>query len=350
MKPITHRPIVAAVAALFSVIPASVQADPAGYTLTNLGTLPGGSSSHAHAINDKGQVVGDSRVRVPGTAGDSQDVMVWDATNGMKDLGHLPGGDTTSAYGINNQGDIVGWGLCQGRETGFYMPAGKTAQIVTAPGGGMCYLFGVNDKHQAIGYGNLDDGIPAEAFRWHDGSFTGCGRLGEQDSWPNGINANGDIVGKSRASSDGNDHPFLWTSNHGMKDLGLLPGATSGEATAINDSDTVVGYCDGKNGRVPFIWTAATGMKPLSADPHAAGEPAAINSAGIVVGKGSSGAVMWVDGMQVNLNRLLPPGRGFKLTEATGINNKGQIVGTGGEGNPVMTGAWRAWLLTPIGP
>lgn len=69
--------------------------------MQDLGLLPGGSSSNARAINDRGQIVG--------WAGDSEDethACLWE--NGkIRDLGTF-GSDPYAAWSINNFGQIVG--------------------------------------------------------------------------------------------------------------------------------------------------------------------------------------------------------------------------------------------------
>ena len=70
--------------------------------MTDLGTL-GGSFSIAFAINDEGQVVGESS-----TSGDNSTTHAFlYEGNGMHDLGTL-GGSFSRALGINNAGQIVG--------------------------------------------------------------------------------------------------------------------------------------------------------------------------------------------------------------------------------------------------
>jgi probable HAF family extracellular repeat protein len=59
--------------------------------------------------------------------------------------------------------------------------------------------------------------------------------------------------------------------------------------------------------------------------------------------EGFSGrAFRWHDGTIADLNELIPPGSGWVLTSAEGVNDLGQIVGFG-----TVQGRTRAYLLTP---
>jgi probable HAF family extracellular repeat protein len=71
------------------------------------------------------------------------------------------------------------------------------------------------------------------------------------------------------------------------------------------------------------------------------------NDSGQVVGwstnsVGDQRAFLYSDGVMVDLNGLLPPGSGWELLEATGINESGQIVGNG-----VINGQTHGFILTP---
>ncbi|HLJ16807.1 MAG TPA: hypothetical protein VKV15_20095 [Bryobacteraceae bacterium] len=77
----------------------------------------------------------------------------------------------------------------------------------------------------------------------------------------------------------------------------------------------------------------------------------AINSSGQVVGqasvKNNSGyiiyhAVKFSGGKAVDLNGLIPAGTGWLLTQATGINDSGQIAGIG-----TIHNQQHAFLLAP---
>jgi len=59
-----------------------------------------------------------------------------------------------------------------------------------------------------------------------------------------------------------------------------------------------------------------------------------INGAGQVVGysdtdSGARHAFLYQDGQMTDLNTLIPPDSGWRLSEAQDINDKGRIVGTG---------------------
>ena len=57
---------------------------------------------------------------------------------------------------------------------------------------------------------------------------------------------------------------FLWTKGAGMQNLGVLPGGTSSQAFAINDSQEVVGSSTSSAGNRAFVWTRQTGIVDLN--------------------------------------------------------------------------------------
>lgn len=97
---------------------------------------------------------------------------------------------------------------------------------------------------------------------------------------------------------------------------------------------------------------ALTNLGGLSERP--ASEAYASNAGGLVVGRAyhplepggweGARAFLWQHGALTALNDLLPPGSGWDLTAAFGINDAGQIVGAG-----TRNGRQQAVLLTPVG-
>ena len=77
--------------------------------MTDLGTLPGGAYSQANAVNDSGEIVGESET----LAGVGLGIRAFVCSNGpgsMQDRGTL-GGLHSSAYAINGTGQIVGYAM-----------------------------------------------------------------------------------------------------------------------------------------------------------------------------------------------------------------------------------------------
>ncbi len=110
-------------------------------------------------------------------------------------------------------------------------------------------------------------------------------------------------VDKENEQGMTSSHAFLWY-NGKMMDLGVLPGDTNSQALCINNSGQVVGI-----------------SKPSQR---------------------SGLAFCWQNGHMVDLNTLISASSGWVLEKAEGINNKGQIVGSGKH-----NGKDRAFLLTP---
>src|SRR5713226_5152335 len=71
----------------------------------------------------------------------------------------------------------------------------------------------------------------------------------------------------------------------------------------------------------------------------------AINTFGVVVGESDNHAFIYTGGKLQDLNNLIPSGSGWLLTEATGINDTGQIVCNA---TNTTTGYTHAFLLNPI--
>jgi probable HAF family extracellular repeat protein len=311
--------------------------------ITDLGLLPGGTTSAGLAINSEpiivglatdnnltlqrpfwdantGEIVGfaenfnPASTAIPERMNESQEMggtevygdnvyqgIYWNSTGQAFLLPPLAGVDPfygslhTKAHGINNQGQLVGAG--KEGEPNFYTHA----------------ALWLNKDTEAIDLGFLGQGIPlnySEAY---------------------GVNDLSHVVGNSAIGSL--IRGFLWRSGQ-MTDLGALSGQVVSEASAINNT----GLIAGKSNIFPVVWEydIANPNDPPTIQqlPIPAGFFSAtttgVNDSGDVVGYAGSPnidshAVLWRSGIAIDLG--VWPGGHYSV--ANGINNLGQIVGTG---------------------
>jgi len=309
------------------------------YTVTDLGTLPGGNLSYASAINNAGQVVGNS-YKGHGTS------QAFLYSNGqMQGLGTLPGNTDSFATGINSAGQVVGnvgissLGALQNISQAFLYSNGTMQGLGTLNG-----ASGINDAGQVVGSANTS----AHAFLYSNGRMQDLGTLpGGTSSGASGINNAGQVVGSADIAG-GNTHAFLYSSGQ-MQDLGTLPGDTDSFATGINSAGQMVGKGVITGGAHAFLYSNGK-MQDLGTLPGGtSSEASGINDAGQVVGDANADssaysyvAFLYSSGRMQDLNTLIPANSGWLLTKATGINASGQICGDG-----YVNSRPHAFLLTP---
>lgn len=130
------------------------------------------------------------------------------------------------------------------------------------------------------------------------------GTLGGRHSVGYGINNSGQVTGNSDTGANTPAHAFIYSDGK-MQDLGTLGGGYS-NGNAINNNGQVVG-----------------------------------NSYKVT---GAQAAFLYSSNTMTDLNTILDSsGTGWNLTEARGINDWGQIVGTG-----TINGQTHAYLLTDV--
>src|SRR6266516_153761 len=301
------------------------------YQVSNLDTL-GGTNSAGNSINDQSWVAGYSRL----TGDQARHATLWRNGSTAEDLGTLAGPNNSLNSNVtwnvkNTDGIIVGISQTTRPERN-----GEHGSSAAFYGG-------------AFGFINL-------GFVWENGAMRGLPPfVGGNNGFATGANNLGQVVGW--AENGVHDpaccctqvlqfRPAVWELGppDQIHDLPLIPGDTSGAATAINDNGQIVGIsgiCDQAVGRHTakhaVLWEngGVTDIGNLGAQWW--NTPTAINQHGDVVG--FAGDPAFVEGeilhafiwTKDNGIKALKPLRGrvpqHVDSEAYGINEAGQVVG-----------------------
>ena len=271
----------------------------------------------------------------------------------MADIGSVVGtGEESSGRGVNGTGQFVG-------SSTFVNSAGFLHAFIYSDGAAIDLgtFGGTSSSANAINASGVVAGEARDAtgldlaFLYSNGIMTNLGSLGGSSS-ALAINDSGQVTGGSQLGlTDYVEHAFLCTAGSPMKDLGTLGGSVS-RGTGINASGQVVGFSS-VSGVIyhPFLYSNGVMHDLGTFGTGDTGDAIAINDFGQVVGSsnfrpGSSttAAFLYSNGVMVDLNTKIPTGTGWTLQEGYGINNSGQIIGTG-----IFHGQTEhAFLLTPI--
>lgn len=334
------------------------------YTFVDLGTL-GGTRSFAYGINDRGQIAGFA------DTSDGRSDSVLYSRGRATDLSPLNSETDPSSIitvgpsSINNRGDIAS-GVMSG---GIYVPAvyeSATRRIsaLGSLGGVTWYGFSgvataINNSGQVVGYSYLD-GINRQAFIYQRGTMTDLGSFGGY-SGALDINDLGVAVGFASDDVDGVGVAAMWARG------AIIPICGNRESTAygINNLGQAVGEMLTHDAFHAFVFSRGA-LRDLGTLRTGRNSTAYhINETGQVVGTADvissidthrdpvSGqifyqtnyedhAFLYQNGAMLDLNDLLPKLSGWLLSDAYGVNQAGEIVGWGLEGEES-----RAFLLTP---
>jgi probable HAF family extracellular repeat protein len=212
--------------------------------------------------------------------------------------------------------------------------AAQTVTVSALPGlgGSQSVAIAINDAGQAVGYSYLPGDLAAHATSWVNGVATDLGSLcagcDYDQSIAYGINNAGVIVGVSTTPS-GQQTAVIWQGGV-ISALPPLENQDSAVAVTLNDAGQIVGQACGTEGCRPVRWATATSTPEVLTNEYGYGLAYDINDAGQIVGQVSSlvqQAFHWDGGVLT----ILPDGpgceQGFNFTQATGINNAGDISG-----------------------
>jgi len=222
-----------------------------GGSMTDLGTLPGGNSGVGYAINDSGQITGQSYI-----AGNMFFHAFLYSNGTMTDLGVLPGGTSSQGNAINDSGVVVGGSVTAKDDSHAFVTQGNSPSLIdlgTLAGGttGVGYTSNaqaINNAGQIVGTSSV---LPSgeHAFLYSGGKMTDLGTLGGNSS-AFGINNSGQIVGQfDSGGASGVGGAFLY-SNGVMTDLMSLIDPSDplvgklqlNGAIGINDSGWILAY------------------------------------------------------------------------------------------------------------
>ena len=338
------------------------------YTITDLGTLDGGTFSQPFSINRYGLVSGSSNL-----ADGNQQATLW--LEKLKvDIG-APGlgGPNSIAFGDNerfqsageaetstsdpNDEDFCGFGThltC----SPFLWQNGEIIQLPTL-GGNNGVAMAISDRGEVAGFAENstpDTGCPAPQVLhfmpvvWKNGAIHKLPTFGgDPDGVAQQINDNGEVVGGSGTCATFNlnflynlvpVHALLWEKGK-VTDLGNLGGKT-GQAGGniaydINNQGQVVGNSDLRGDKTfhAFLWTRKTGMQDLGTLPgDVASFSISINDAGSAVGgsldaKFNPRAFLWEKGVMTDLNTRIAGHSPLYLLTGCSINSRGEITGLG---------------------
>jgi probable HAF family extracellular repeat protein len=228
--------------------------------MQDVGTLPGGSDAIALMVNEGGQIVGQSYTgdSVPPPTPACADFpltlhgFLWD--NGkMVDLGTL-GGSCTFTYALNNRGQVVGQSTLPEDQTSHpYIWERKKMTDLGTLGGTYGFASWLNDSGAVVGLATPQGDQALIAFLWKHGAISNLGTLpGNGCSGADAINSQGQIVGGSGFNiadffADCNDpveHAVLWEKGEILDLNNFVPPGndlTLNEAFFINDSGEISG-------------------------------------------------------------------------------------------------------------
>jgi len=305
------------------------------YTIRDIGVLETGVM--VEGLNNEGQIVGTIPISLTRTHG------WWFDGKKIIDFGAC-GGVGCRVMGINSRAQIVG---NIGRDAFIYSD-GKFIEIsLFAKPPGMA--LAINDVALVVGWYTLiphvegNSTAPSErhAFLYRGRKLTDLGTLGGKESVATAINNSDQVVGYSSTYRD-ETHAFFYMQDR-MIDLGTL-GGTESRANSINDKGQVVGSANvaGSNQQHAFLYSDGK-MSDLGSLDGRESTALDINQSGYIVGNSGSRGFLYRDGKMLDLKTLLPQRAGWKSISPCCINDRNQIAGIGISND----GTSRIVLLSP---
>jgi probable HAF family extracellular repeat protein len=367
-----------------SLLAALATAQTPRYTVTDLGTL-GGTSSTAYGINYAGRAAGAASLPNGNTH-----AFLAGPGDIMFDLGTL-GGPNSEASGPNasyqlpilaetSKKDPLGEDFCGFGTNLICLAAVWNGTMTPLPtlGGNNAEAIVINNRGQLIGVAENSTKDPTcappqvldyEAAIWgpNPGQVQALPPLpGDSVGFAFGLNNIGQVVGSSGTCANTpllpfsyGPHAVLW-QNGSPTALANLGGSMLGVGVAINDLGEVVGGSDlpSELPGFPFVQVhcalySQAGAQDLgTVGTDFSSLPTWINNNEQVVGAscdnmGNCRAFLWQNKSMMDLNALIPANSPLYLMFPESINDAGEIVGLALQ---TSTGETHAFVATPTNP
>jgi uncharacterized membrane protein len=266
------------------------------------------------AINAAGEVAGTTS---------QHRAAVWSQARGLHELPLPAGFSHSEAVSINNRGDVVGTAFDAGftRRQAFAVVDG----VVTLLPGEQARAHHINDQGIVSGESQLPGNTATQPVLWAAGSVQRipncCGGSAT------GVDARTQVIGAAY-DEQGRYYAYRWTASLGVERIGPAQGFSA--AVVANERGEIViqtfpGTLLYANGHATRVTLA----------PRYPSYAQAINDCSVIVGafgafSDAYRAFIWQSdiGFQ-DLNTRIPRDSGWTLESATGINDRGEIVGRG---------------------
>lgn len=324
------RRFLASVVTMISVLSLCVEASAAesksciarNYKISAIPLRPAG-------INQSGEVAGTTP---------SHKAALWSAPGGLREIDLLPGFTSSEAVALNNAGQLIGVAIDRrtNRRQGFSYKAGKLIPLSDGS-----RALAINDAGVIAGESRTSSKSMSGPVLWK--ALTPVALGGCCGGTAVAMNNQGQVIGNIY-DQQGRYHAFMWDKTEGLRQIG--PPSDFSSALLLNDAGDYVLQLFPTG---PVLYRDSNPTHLILA-PKVPSHPKAMNVCGAIVG--SFGifadyyrAFAWDAAVGFrDLNSLVPADSGWKLQEATSINDRGEIVGWG----TFKRDEDQGFLLTPL--
>ena len=254
---------------------------------------------------------------------------------------NVPGASFTGFTGINNEGQIVGQYTDRTGEYGLLYSGGSFTQIDGPHPADYINtsITGINNGGQIVGYtaNSSDPASGVTGFLDNNGVFTTINFPGARSTEPAGINDAGQIIGTYSTFGSYFTHGFIRSAD-GVYTTFDVPGTLGTSLNGINNRGQVVGYYATNTGFIAFLYSNAS----FTSLPNSFGGIASLNNVGQFL---SVEGVFDEINYQASFTSINVPG--YNVTQASGINDAGQIVGDAYTDIGHSSGVFTGFVATP---